>query len=158
MTDGQMESTWLHLTSTQQHLTCTWLQCSCTWRNLHLTALVHDFTCTCTRLHLTCTWLSDESDPWITIRKMYWKSWSYPHILQKDAYLSRFDQGLHLSNCQFSSQNPEFRTSPELFHHWLDCTYFALDCTCIYCIWLHPYLTALVFDGTWLHLHLTALH
>ncbi len=40
------------------------------------------------------------------------------HVLQKYAYLSRCDQSLQLLNCQFSSQNPKFRTSPELFHHW----------------------------------------
>ena len=59
---------------------------------------------------------SDESSPWITIRKIYWKSWSYPHILPKDAYLSMSNQSLQLLKCHFSIQNPEFRTSPEYFN------------------------------------------
>ena len=64
--------------------------------------------------------ISDESSPWFTIQKIWWKAWHYPHILPKDAYSSRSDQSLQLLKCHFLSQNPEFRTSPEYFHHCID--------------------------------------
>ena len=62
---------------------------------------------------------STRSFDWTTIQKIEWKSWSYPHILPNDAYLNRFGQSLQLLKCHYLRQNPEFRTSPENFHHWL---------------------------------------